>query len=598
MNIKLAVTSALVAFSTPGLAQTILAPAGLTTSAAASDQAALCDPADGTYPTDFTWAPAATIQSARDATPADHLKPRIVQFRTINGVRTKIAVWHSFSSIWASNDPSAPVCTEPFQSAPTQPAPGQPYTAQQIKPYTPAMLQQIADSGCGPFGNTSHVDLFRLWLPGDTFLVYPAVYTGTTYHGAYNSNNNITLHPQGDYYMGTGNPLFSPNNITIRGVTENGIRPVIIRNDGGAGDSETSKDVIEIEGGANDTIENIGVQFGTGPNAYVGQAGIYLIHAGYNDFDQFGNRLSTPILGPKPNVTRILRSHITGFDGMEPIAGGANGIFGDTTGAGTVVIASNEIDHNGGSGVQNSGGAGHGIYLGASNTAGGGTTYDPNYTVYFINNWFHDQYYGHDSKSRAQHTIIEGNYYQGGVPQGGIYTQAEAYEADVPNGGVLIAHNNVFTKNASGPDSNVFSLDYGEEGLPTAPYDGPNHGPRKNSIDISFNTFVGFARTEDGSHPLVPMNFFYPSQTPWTAGFPVANTTVDSNAFIGYCPIGNAPSDFRGTTALIAGFSDLSQTYSLGGAWLSPTQTNIGAVNYIHERVKGNRVTAAVGGED
>jgi hypothetical protein len=595
MNVKLAVTSALVAFSTPGWSQTILSTAGLTTPAASADQAALCAPADGAYPADITWAPAATYMAARDATPADHLKPRIVQVRMINGVRTRIAVWHSFSSITASNDPSAPLCNEPFQSAPPQPEAGQPYTAAQIKPYTPAMLQQIADSGCGPFGNTSHYDLFRVWLPGDVFLVYPAVYTGTTYHGVYNSNNNITLHPQGDYYLGNGNPMFSPNNITIRGVTENGIRPVIIRNDGGAGDSETSKDVIEIEGGANDTIENIGVQFGTGANAYVGQGGIYLIHAGYNDFDQYGNRLTTPVLGPKPNITTIARSHITGFEGMEPIAGGANGIFGDSTGAGKVLIAENEIDHNGGSGVQNSGGAGHGVYMGASNTAAGNTAYDPHYTVEFSNNWFHDQYYGHDSKSRAQHTIIIGNYYQGGLPQGGIYTQAEAYEADVPNGGVVVARNNVFTKNASGPDSNVFSLDYGEEGIPN---DGPHHGPRENRIDISFNTFVAFSRTEDGFHQLVPMNFFYPSQTPWTAGFPVANTIVDSNAFIGYCPAGNAPSDFRGTTALIAGFGDLSQSYSLGGAWLSPAQTNIGAVAYIHELLRGTRATAAVGGED
>jgi hypothetical protein len=416
------------------------------------------------------------------------------------------------------------------------------------------------------------------------------------YHGAYNSNNNITLHPQGDYYLQNGNPIFSPNNITIRGVTEKGIRPVIIRNDAGAGDSETIKDVIEIIGGANDTIDNIGVQFGTGPNAYVAQAGIYLIHAGYNDYDQYGNPLSTPVLGPAPNVTTISHSHITGFDGMEPIAGGANGIFADTTGAGKVLIAENEIDHNGGSGVQNSGGAGHGAYLGASNTAEGNTTYDPNYTVAFVGNWFHDQYYGHDSKSRAQHTVIEGNYYEGGLPQGGIYTQAEAYDADIPNGGVLTVHNNVFTKNQSGPDSNVFSLDYGEEGLPAN--DGPNHRPRKNSIDISFNTFVAFSRTEDGFHSLVPMNFFYPSQTPWTTGFPVADTIIDSNAFVGYCPAGIPTADFRGTTALTAGFGDLSQSFSFGGQWVSPTQANIGAAAYLHQIRRVARATAAVGGED
>jgi len=467
------------------------------------------------------------------------------------------------------------------------------------------VLQSLANMGCGPFGNTSHVDLFRLWLPGDTFLVYPAVYTGTTYQGQTVSNNNITLRPMGDYYISSGNPIYAPNNITIKGVTVNGIRPVIVRNDNGGGDSETSKDVVEIIGGANDTIENIGITLGTSSQAYVLEAGLYLIHVGYNDYDQYGNALTTPVLGSGNNFTTISNLHIHGFEQVQAQSGGADGVISDPTSGGTVLFISNEIDHNGGTGAQNSSGLAHGIYMQASNTQYGNPTYDPNFNVTFEGNWFHDQFYGHDLKSRAQNTIIVGNYFQGGLPQGGIYTTAESFGADLPNGGVVTIRGNIFTKNASGYASGTFNVAYGEEGFPGPSnsnetlYDGPNGGPRTNSINFKNNTFVAFARTTDGTHPLIPFEFFYPAQSPSAAGFPVSSVNVNNNAFVGYCPVDfNSVQAYTGTSALSAGFADMSQAFSFGGLWVGANNNIVGLQDYVHELIVGARTKNSVGGED
>ena len=300
----------------PAIAQTNVPVGGLTTSSGSGDQSALCPPASGSYPVQWTWDPAKTTSGARDARSTDNLTPKIEQHRSINGVDTIVAVWSSFSSLSS--------CQEIFNTPPAQPSAGQPFTAAQLMPYTPAQLQQMAASGCGPFGNSSHIDDFRRWQAGDTFLVYLAVYTGL--------NNNITLKPLPDYYVNSPQPIYSPDNITIKGMTKNGVRPVIIRDDGGPGDSETSKDVVELVGGTNDVIQNLGVTLGA--NGSVLQAGVYLIGVGYDSYDQYGNALGTPALGAAPNETLLSQLHVWNFEQMQSISGGANGIFADPTSGG------------------------------------------------------------------------------------------------------------------------------------------------------------------------------------------------------------------------------------------------------------------------
>ena len=327
-------------------------------------------------------------------------------------------------------------------------------------------------------------------------------------------------------------------------------------------------------------------------------SGIYLLHTGYNDYDQYGNSLEMPVLGAAPNRTTISNTHVYGFEQEQTQSGGANGITADPTGGGRLDLLFNQIDHNGGSGAQNSSGLAHGIYVDASNTEFGNPTYAPNFTVMFKGNWFHDQFFGHDAKSRAQHTYLIGNYFQGGLPQGGTYAQAEAFNADVPNAGQLVAKGNVFVKTMSGYNSGAFGLDYGEEGVPSSPADGPRRGPRTNSVDIEFNTFVAFSSTIDGQHAPVPMSFFYPQQVPGSAAFPVADLIVSSNAFVGYCPNGNAVDDYRGTEALTAGFGDMSEAFSFGGLFLSPNLGHVGRPAYLHQTAVGVRTNAAVGAEN
>ena len=111
---------------------------------------------------------------------------------------------------------------------------------------------------------------------------------------------------------------------------------------------------------------------------------------------------------------------------------------------------------------------------------------------------------------------------------------------------------------------------------------------------------MAFAATYDGSHSNVPFFFFYPPQQPGTQGFPVAKraTSVAYNAFVGYCPVGNPVQDYRGTVALIAGFGDISQTFSFGGLWLSANTSIIGQLAFGHVDVAERRRLASIGAED
>ena len=517
---------------------------------AVSDISNLCPPNSGKYPTQWTWNPNSRTTPPRRALVADHLTPRIEQHRQVGGTDTIVAVWSSFAS--------GPNCQEIFRTT-------------NQGPYTPAQLQQMAATGCGPFGNTSHVDLFRLWQAGDVFEVYPAIYTGT--------DNNIVLHAQSDYYDGSTDPVLAPSGITIQGVVQNGIRPVIVRNDGGGGDSETGKDAVEILAGMNDTIDNVDVLLG--PKGYVSQALVYLIGAGTANYDANGNRLATPTYG---GTTTLSHMHVSYAELVETATGGASGIFGDTTGGGEIMLSQDELDHDGGSGVQNSSGPGHGVYIGSS-------TVDPNLILTFANDYFHDNYYGHDAKSRAPYTNAYENYFKGGLPQGGVFNQAEAFNLDVPNGGTLTAYGNIFVKNQAGPNSNGYGIAYGEEGIPDS---------RPLSLTVEWNTFVAFAWSYDGSHPNIPFEFFYPAQMPGAGGFPVSaqQTLIAYNAFVGYCPTGNPTSDYRGSTALIAGFGDLSRTFSLGGHWLAPSQLVAGLAGYNHVDLLVRRLLTSVGAED
>jgi hypothetical protein len=361
-----------------------------------------------------------------------------------------------------------------------------------------------AASGCGPF---TREHTWRLWQAGDIFLVYPAVYSGT--------NNQPWIGPQydddADYSAGNSH---APDNVTLQGVVVNNTRPVILL-DGPAADNNLDMGPVYFDQSNGFKIDNINVVAVRG--AAAGKAGVYDVAAS--------------------NLT-LSNMRISGF-----VHTGANGLFGAGQYSGTLTLTGVELDHNGGTN-----GPAHNAYIGAS-------TVDPNFTVIMQHSWTHDAYYGHLFKSRAQNNIFTANYFQGTLPFG-HYSQAEAYLMDISNGGQLTAHDNVFVKNASGPDSNGMSISFDMEG---------NTDSRPQSVDIENNTFVTLAKTFDGSHMNYPLSFYYPNVIPgsasWPAGVP---TRIIKNAFVGYCPVGGgSPQDYRGDLYAVESFAETTKAFAL-----------------------------------
>ena len=365
-------------------------------------------------------------------------------------------------------------------------------------------------TACGPFSRSP----FRNWADGDTFEVYPAVYAGL--------ENQPWIGPMVDtgaeYDAGQ---FHIPKNITIRGITVNGQRPVIKLTADGIANNNLGQSAVYLDDCENITIENIDIDGSAA--LQVGKAAIFLEKA-------------------KNLILRDMRIH--GFRTAR-----ANGIFGSYFNAGTLTLERIELYDNGGDG-----GPEHNIYINESEI-------DAAFQVHMRNSWSHDAFYGHTYKSRAQVNVLEGNYFQGGVPVMGE-TQAENYLVDIPNGGILVMRNNILVKNHSGDSSNGMSVTYGMEGIT---------GERPCRILIENNTFLAMARYYDSQeHPLFPFSFFYPQLVPGSHGFPVNDAAVQRNVFAGYCNRGDPVMDYRGDIALTVGFSELNLDYSLknkyGGA--------------------------------
>lgn len=438
------------------------------TPAASAELAAICPSGQG-YPTEWNW------RGTADTSPgmATSGTPRIEQYRG----GQLIATYATFAN--------GPNCS---------------YVGDGTDHTNPA---GPAASGCGPF-TRSHA--FRLWEAGDTFLVYPAVYSGWV--------NQPWIGPMADGYAGYNAGIFNtPDNVTLQGVVQGGVRPVILL-DSGASDNTLGQAPVYFDHSTGFTMDSIDVVARRG--ALVGKSGVYNLGGS--------------------NLT-LSNMRVSGF-----AHSGANGIFGAGEYSGSLTLRSVELDHNGGPN-----GPAHNAYIGASFT-------DPNYTVNVSHSWSHHAFYGHLFKSRAQVNVFTANYFQGSVPFGN-HTQAENYLLDVPNGGRLTARDNVFVKNASGPNSNGMSLTFLMEGASDS---------RAQSVDIENNTFVTFAETFDGSHRNYPLSFLYPNVRPDSASWPSnIPTRIIKNAFVGYCAIGDGSSpDYRGDISLTEAFSETSNAFA------------------------------------
>ena len=464
------------------------------TSAAATSET-FCTTGD--YPAQWTWDPSLTVNAPQPATSGT---PLIKQYR--NG--QLIATYSILGS--GSGD-----CT------------------------TDDMYAHPVTS-CGPFGR---VHTWRNWAEGDLFEVYPAIYSGL--------ENQPWIGPlpksTAEY---NANTTTIPKNITIRGITVDGVRPVI-KVGAGASYNTLDQSAVYLDQSEGITFENIDLDADGGS---VGKAGIY-------------------VSGGRNITLRDMRIH--GFKVSR-----ANGIIGSDNNSGTVTLERIELYDNGGDS-----GPEHNIYMDKS-------AVDSSFTVRMIQSWSHDAFYGHLFKSRAQNNILEGNYFQGGLPKDGA-TQAENYLVDIPNGGILTMRNNILVKNASGPESNAMSVTFAMEGVPDS---------RALGITIEHNTFVALSKYYDSSHPLFPFSFFYPQQIPG-ASFPVSAISIKKNVFVGYCNTGDVAMDYRGDYYFSGGFADLDQIFSLKTNYVPTDTLIVGTLAYQHAAQSGwLRIAATFGAVD
>jgi hypothetical protein len=454
---------------------------------------------DGNYPAQWDWNPSMLLK--KDA-PATSGTPKIVQMR--NGVA--IATYTAFGGDASRSRPNS---------------------------------ENGTDTSVGPFRRSPYTQ----YKSGDVFLVYPAVYSGPDmqiYIGPSIVNDD-------DYRAGK---YAIPSNITIRGVTVDGKRPVIVNAPRGASYSNYNQSLVYIDGkydstgkiaqrAANITIENLDI-VDSPTSGGLGKAAVY-------------------INGAQDVTLRNVR--IAGFKQHN-----ANGIFSTGNTAGTLLLDNVELDSNGGNG-----GPEHNAYINASNS-------DPTFTFRVTGSWSHNAFYGHELKSRAQRTIVEGSYLTGARAAPGA--QTETYLLDVPDGGELTVRNTIFVKTFSGNNSNGASLTFGvESASPT----------RSWNLNVEHNTFIALSRYyDDQRHQLFPM---------FISGRALGNKKIDSNLYVGYCN-GTPAKDAPGTNAVTATFNDIDASYRPRQPSLTGDLSIIGTTSYWHQGRSATRKTNAVGARD
>jgi hypothetical protein len=473
--------------STSGTPSTPVDPEANVYSAATNYSNAFCS--TGVYPAQWTWNPATSQPLPTAATSGT---PMMKQIR--NGV-----VIATFNNLGGDGGYSLP------------------------------NSQDGQDPSKGPFRRSPYTQ----WRNGDIFEIYPAVYSG--------ANMQIYVGPNivNDAAYTAGN-YDTPANITIRGVTVHGVRPVIVNPPTGAANSNYGQSLVYVETSSSVTIENIDI-VDSPSGGGLGKAAVYVNGAA--------------------NLT-LRNVRIAGFKQHS-----VNGIFGTSNNTGTLLLQNVELDSNGGNG-----GPEHNAYINASAT-------DPNFTFAVKNSWSHSSFYGHTLKSRAQRTVVEGSYLSGETAAAG--TQTETYLLDVPDGGTLIARNNIFVKGFSGDNSNGASLTFGVESQDPA---------RTWGLTIEHNTFVGLARYYDTqNHRLYPL--FLSTLAP-------GPRVVDSNVFVGYCATGNATLDNRGTNSATLSFNEIDMGYRPRTPQLTGNAAIIGTPRYSHVGVTSARTTRALGARD
>ncbi len=450
------------------------------------------------FPAQWLWADDAVVsRQPRAATDADGLRPLVKQIR-------KGKVIATYTNLGATPTGSA-------HYDPTRP-----------------------DTSGGALKRTPHQN----YESGDIFEVYPAVYRG--------EDQQPYIGPMvPDFAAWEAKDWYIPKNITIRGVTVNGIRPVIKLDGIVAGNNTLGQSAIYIDKSENVTIENIDVD-GTGTK-FVGKAGVFLQES-------------------KNLTLRNMRIH--GYKAVRQ-----NGLFVTDGGSGTLTLENLELYDNGGDN-----GPEHNVYVNPSKS-------DPDFTVVLRGSISTDAYYGHLFKSRAQVNVIEGNYLAGTRSLAGK-PQTEAFLLDFPEGGRVTVRNNVLVKTYSGLNSNGGFMTYATEKFDRRPH----------ALRVEHNTLVAFSRFYDPlRHPLFP---FYLKQGNPMKGSPSFPVQVMHNAFIGFCPERGSELFYFGTDFVAPGFGELNRDFSLRSRPQAPGSTIIGSPAYRWRTGTAPRAAPTYGARD
>jgi hypothetical protein len=368
---------------------------------------------------------------------------------------------------------------------------------------------------------------------GDEVWVYPAVYGG---------NQNAPVN-DGDFCQ-FGGGTWTANNITVKGITEGGFRPVMTYQ--GGYPLYTADAVVVFNKSINCVFENIDIDLKSA--TWVQPA--YLKSSVY-----FQSMLSG---------TATLKNCRLTNDHVQQVNGAFAGV-GEW--AGNITIENCEFFGNGGNA-----GPEHNVYL--------------NYPVYadYLTSvvtvrgcFFSSVRTGNHFKSRTLNNIVEGNYFMGTQKYWGsaINGSSDSFLVELTGAGNATIKNNIFVKTYTDDPSvsavgNLMAICAGVD-RSAPPGDTPSHidsFPGVNFVaDVHNNTFVSYSSVVSNSQPALPY-FFGSKNYNQADGFrgPIAgggfwsNQTwnVRDNVYVGVQAYNNAALDFyrSDATSLLKTWAD------------------------------------------
>jgi hypothetical protein len=354
---------------------------------------------------------------------------------------------------------------------------------------------------------------------GDEVWVYPAVYGG---------NQNAPVN-DGDFCQ-FGGGTWTANNITVKGITEGGFRPVMTYQGGYTAAAQSA--VVIFAQSSNCTFENIDIN----PNSATWVSPAYL-------------KGSVFFLSMISGTATLKNCRITN-DHVQQI----NGVIASVAGwAGNITIENCEFFGNGGNA-----GPEHNIYLNYPVLADYLTS-----VVTVKGCFFSSVRTGHHFKSRALNNIVESNYFMGTQKYWGsaIDGSSDSFLVDLTGAGNATIKNNIFVKTYTDDPSVIavggLSCIAAGTDLSAPPGDTPSHidsFPGVNFVaNISNNTFVFYSSIISQGQPGLPYFFGYKNYNfadglrgPISGGGFWSNQTwnVRDNVHVGVPAYGNAAVDF------------------------------------------------------